>query len=80
MVHYAHRVTTIPELSDHLRRYYTAYYRDTLGILDWTTLVGLRDREEREEQRHLARLRALTGAWYRLSGVAPFIEVVARKP
>ena len=61
MVHYAHRVTTIPELSDRLRRYYTAYYRDTLGIPDWRALVGLRAHEEQQEAHRLARLAALLG-------------------
>lgn len=54
-------VTGTAELHERLRRYYTGYYRDTLGIPDWTTLVGLRDREEDQEERHLARLSTLLG-------------------
>lgn len=46
------------ELRDRLRRYYTAYYRDMLGIPDWATLVKLREEEEeRLEAGHLERLR-----------------------
>ena len=51
------------ELRDRLRRYYTAYYRDTLGIPDWATLVELREaEEERLETVHLERLRRRVGA------------------
>lgn len=51
------------ELRDRLRRYYTAYYRDTLGIPDWATLVELREaEEERLETAHLERLRRRVGA------------------
>lgn len=50
------------ELRDRLRRYYTAYYRDTLGIPDWATLVELREaEEERLETAHLERLRRRVG-------------------
>jgi SAM-dependent methyltransferase len=52
------RETELRESSD---RYYTAYYRDTLGIPDWHALVALRREEERQEQGRLARLRALFG-------------------
>ena len=31
------------ELRDRLRRYYTTYYRDVLGIPDWSALVSLRE-------------------------------------
>ena len=41
------------ELTD---RYYTAYYRDTLGIPNWGALVALRCEEERQERTRLARL------------------------
>lgn len=49
------------ELRDRVRRYYTTYYRDVLGIPDWPALVGLREEEERQEQSRLDRLRALLG-------------------
>lgn len=50
------------ELRARLRRYYTAYYRDTLAIPDWATLVDLReDEEERLEAGHLERLRRRVG-------------------
>jgi len=55
-------VTATAELHERLQRYYTAYYRDTLGLRDWRTHVDLRDSEERQEPRHLARLSALLGA------------------
>ncbi|PYN81562.1 MAG: hypothetical protein DMD96_09915 [Candidatus Rokuibacteriota bacterium] len=42
-------------------RYYTAYYRDTLGIPDWRALVTLRREEARQEQGRLARLETLLG-------------------
>lgn len=51
------------ELRDRLRRYYTAYYRDVLGIPDWSVLVDLREEEERQERGRLDRLRrVLDGA------------------
>ena len=49
------------ELREFSDRYYTAYYRDTLGIPDWRTLVALRREEEQQEQGRLARLEALVG-------------------
>ena len=49
------------ELRDRLRRYYTTYYRDVLGIPDWSVLVGLREEEERQERGRLDRLRRLLG-------------------
>jgi SAM-dependent methyltransferase len=55
-------VTVVVELRERLRRYYTAYYRDTLGIPDWATLVELRQREEQQEAEHLERVRRLVGA------------------
>jgi 2-polyprenyl-3-methyl-5-hydroxy-6-metoxy-1,4-benzoquinol methylase len=56
-------VSEAVELRDRLRRYYTAYYRDTLGIPDWATLVELREaEEERLETAHLERLRRRVGA------------------
>ena len=54
-------MTALPELRERLRRYYTAYYRDTLGIPDWATLVGLREGEERLEAQHVERVRRLLG-------------------
>jgi len=55
-------VSTAVELRDRLRRYYTAYYRDTLAIPDWPTLVELREQEEeRLEAGHLERLRHRVG-------------------
>ena len=49
------------ELHDRLRRYYTTYYRDVLGIPEWTVLVDLREQEERAETIRLERLRRLVG-------------------
>ena len=49
------------ELRDRVRRYYTSYYRDALGIPDWAVLVGLREDEERQERGRLDRLRRLLG-------------------
>ena len=42
-----------------MRRYYTGYYRDTLGIADWSTLVALREDEEAARSPQFARLRDL---------------------
>jgi SAM-dependent methyltransferase len=49
------------DLHERLRRYYTAYYRDTLGIPDWGALVEHREGEARHERARLARVRALVG-------------------
>jgi 2-polyprenyl-3-methyl-5-hydroxy-6-metoxy-1,4-benzoquinol methylase len=49
------------ELHEFIDRYYTAYYRDTLGIPDWSVLVQLRRQEETQERRRVARLQALLG-------------------
>jgi SAM-dependent methyltransferase len=54
-------VSRAVELRDRLRRYYTTYYRDVLGIPDWAVLVGLREDEERQERGRLDRLRRLLG-------------------
>jgi SAM-dependent methyltransferase len=54
-------VSRAVELRDRLRRYYTTYYRDVLGIPDWAVLVGLREEEERQERGRLDRLRRLLG-------------------
>jgi SAM-dependent methyltransferase len=55
-------VSSAVELRARLRRYYTAYYRDTLAIPDWATLVDLREEEEaRLEAGHLERLRHRLG-------------------
>lgn len=48
-------------LRDRLRRYYTTYYRDVLGIPDWSVLVRLREDEEQQERGRLERLRRLLG-------------------
>ena len=44
------RVSEPADLLASTDRYYTAYYRDTLGIPDWTTLVQLRRQEHRQER------------------------------
>jgi ubiquinone/menaquinone biosynthesis C-methylase UbiE len=54
-------VSRAVELRDRVRRYYTSYYRDVLGIPDWAVLVGLREDEERQERGRLDRLRGLLG-------------------
>lgn len=54
-------MTDAAGLSDRLRRYYTGYYRDALGIPDWMTLVRLREDEAGQERGRLERLRALVG-------------------
>ena len=48
-------------LRDRLRRYYTTYYRDVLGIPDWPALVKLREVEEQQERGRLERLRRVLG-------------------
>lgn len=50
------------ELRERIRRYYTTYYRDVLGIPDWSVLVDLREEEERQERGRVDRLRRLLGA------------------
>ncbi len=52
-------------LRDRLRRYYTTYYRDVLGIPDWPTLVDLREAEERQERERFARLGRVLGGGLR---------------
>ena len=47
------------ELHEFTDRYYTAYYRDTLGIPDWSALVRLRRDEEIQERGRVERLRTL---------------------
>jgi len=54
-------VSRAVELRARVRRYYTSYYRDVLGIPDWAVLVGLREDEERQERGRLDRLRRLLG-------------------
>jgi SAM-dependent methyltransferase len=54
-------VSRAVELRSRLRRYYTTYYRDVLGIPDWSVLVSLREEEERQERGRLDRLRRLLG-------------------
>jgi len=46
-------------LRERIREYYTGYYRDTLGIADWSTLVARREDEESGEAPQFARLRDL---------------------
>ena len=48
-------------LRQRVRDYYTAYYRDVLGIPDWSALVQSRQDEERQERPRLARLLRLIG-------------------
>jgi SAM-dependent methyltransferase len=54
-------VSRAVELRDRLRHYYTTYYRDVLGIPDWSVLVSLREEEEMQERGRLDRLRRLLG-------------------
>jgi len=54
-------MTAAAELRERVRRYYTAYYRDALGIADWPVLVDLRQEEERQEAARLERLARLVG-------------------
>jgi ubiquinone/menaquinone biosynthesis C-methylase UbiE len=61
-------VSRAVELRDRLRRYYTTYYRDVLGIPDWSGLVDLREEEERQERGRLDRLRRLLGGDAALRG------------
>lgn len=49
------------ELHERQRRYYTRYYRDTLGIPDWQALVAHREGEDEHERARLGRVRALAG-------------------
>jgi SAM-dependent methyltransferase len=56
-------------VQDRLRRYYTAYYRDTLGIPDWPELVRLRQTEEGPARQRLERLQELLGGTLRGSRV-----------
>jgi len=54
-------VSPMDLLRERVRRYYATYYRDTLGIPDWATLVEGREDEEAQERRRLARVRELVG-------------------
>ncbi|HUM16454.1 MAG TPA: class I SAM-dependent methyltransferase [Candidatus Nitrosotalea sp.] len=56
------------ELRDRLRRYYTTYYRDVLGIPDWSVLVQRREDEEQQERGRLERLRGVLGGDAALRG------------
>ena len=50
------------DIRERVREYYTAYYRDTLAIPSWRTLVELRlDEEQRLEAAHVDRVRRLLG-------------------
>jgi SAM-dependent methyltransferase len=56
------RMSNAIELRESVRRYYTAYYRDTLALPDWATFVELRQEEEqRLEEQHVERVRRLIG-------------------
>jgi ubiquinone/menaquinone biosynthesis C-methylase UbiE len=48
-------------MAERLRRYYTRYYRDTLGLPGWAELVRNRLTEEEQEAGRLARLQRLLG-------------------
>lgn len=48
-------------MAERLRRHYTRYYRDTLGLPGWADLVVHREREEEQEARRLGRLEAVLG-------------------
>lgn len=48
-------------LRERVRAYYTAYYRDVLGIPDWSVLVALRQDEEQQERQRLTHLRQILG-------------------
>jgi len=54
-------VSRAVELRERVRRYYTTYYRDVLGIPDWSVLVDLREEEERQERGRIDRLRRVLG-------------------
>lgn len=49
------------EAAARLRRYYTRYYRDTLGLPGWAEHVAVRAQEESQEAAHLERLERLLG-------------------
>lgn len=55
-------VVTAEPIAERLRRYYTRYYRDTLGIPSWADLVAVRIREEEQEAHRLKRLESLLGS------------------
>lgn len=48
-------------LAERIRRYYTRYYRDTLGLPGWAGLVANRLTEEEQEAGRLAALQRLLG-------------------
>ena len=52
---------TVEPMAERLRRYYTRYYRDTLGLPGWAELVDNRLTEEEQEAGRLARLQRLLG-------------------
>src|SRR5207244_12808850 len=57
-----HAALTATDVRELVRRYYTAYYRDTLAIPGWQTLVALREEEEtRLETLHVERVRRVVG-------------------
>lgn len=49
-------------IRERLTEYYARYYRDTLGLPDWQTLVSVRLDDQRYEGERLARLEGLVGA------------------
>jgi len=48
-------------LAEHLSRYYTRYYRDTLGIPEWQRLVARRLQEEELDTERVSRIQRLIG-------------------
>ena len=57
-----HAARTATDVRELVRRYYTAYYRDTLAIPGWQALVALREEEEaRLETPHVERVRRVVG-------------------
>ena len=68
------------ELRDRVRRYYTSYYRDVLGIPDWAVLVGLREDEERQERGRLDRLRRLLNVGCGTGGFNLVVEEAGARP
>src|SRR2546422_11147369 len=57
-----HAARTAADVRELVRRYYTAYYRDTLAIPGWQALVALREEEEaRLETPHVERVRRGVG-------------------
>ncbi len=53
--------STVEPVAERLRRYYTRYYRDTLGLPGWAEHVVVRALEESQEAAHLWRLEGFLG-------------------